>query len=118
MDEILADSAERAKQFIIDNSLHSDAQIIDVPTCFDGSWSLHGWVAWKGVVAAIAENTSQVIDLIFKSNYCHYCEMVIAKRKSGKIDKVEYLSLYTKHNVDCFNNHNGSPQVHLQALFL
>ena len=69
MDETLADSAERAKQLIIDNSLPSDTQTADVPTCFDGSWSMHGWVAQKGLVAAIAENTSQVIDLIFKSNY-------------------------------------------------
>ena len=45
MDETLADSAERSKQLIIDNSLPSDTQIVDVPKCFDESWSMHGWVA-------------------------------------------------------------------------
>ena len=45
MDETLADSAERSKQLIIDNSLPSDTQIVDVPTCFHESWSMHGWVA-------------------------------------------------------------------------
>ena len=64
--ETLADSAERAKQLIIDNSLPSDTWIVDVPTCLDGSWSSRGWVAQKGVVAAIVENTSQAIDIIFK----------------------------------------------------
>ena len=68
MDETLADSAERTKQHIIDNSLHSDTQIVDVSTCFDGSWSTRGRVAKKGVVSVIAENTSQVINIIFKSN--------------------------------------------------
>ena len=93
MDETLADSAERAKQLIIDNSLPSDTQVVDAPTCFDGSWSMRGWVVRRGAVAAIAENTSQVIDIIFKSNYCRYCETLMEKRKSGKIDKREYLSL-------------------------
>ena len=117
IDETLANSAERAKQLIIDNSLPSDTQIVDVPTCFDRSWSRRGWVARKGVVPAIAENTSQVIDIIFKSNYCNYCETLMEKRKSGKIDELEYLSLYTEHEVDCFHNHDRSPQVRLRALF-
>ena len=58
MDETLADTAERAKQLIIDISLPSDTQIVDIPACFDRSWSTRGWVA------------PQVIDIIFKSNYC------------------------------------------------
>ena len=94
MDETLVDSVERAKQLIIDNSLPSDTKIVDVPTCFDGSWSMRGWVVWKGVVAAIVENTSQVIDIIFKIKYCRYCETLMEKRKSGKIDELVYLSLY------------------------
>ena len=44
MDETLVDSTERTKQLIIDISLPSDTQIVDVPACFDGSWSMHGWV--------------------------------------------------------------------------
>ena len=58
MDETLADSAERAKELIIDKSLPSDTQIIDVPTCFNVSWNTRGWVVRKGNAAAIAENTS------------------------------------------------------------
>ena len=106
MDETLVDSTERAKQLIIDISLPSDTQIVDVPTCFDGSWSMHGWVVRKEIVAVIAKNTSQVIDITFKSNYCHYCEMLMGKRKKEKIDELEYLSLYTKYKVDCFHNHD------------
>ena len=86
----------------------SDTQIVDVRTCFDRSWSSRRWVTRKGVVAAIAENTSQVIDVIFKSNYCRYYETLMVKGKSGKIDELEYLSLYTKHELDCFCNHDGS----------
>ena len=51
-------SAERAKELIIDKSLPSDTQIIDVPTCFNVSWNTRGWVVRKGNAAAIAENTS------------------------------------------------------------
>ena len=96
----------------------SDTLIVDVLTCFDGSWSTRVSVARKGAVAAIAENISQIIDIIFKSNYCRYWEMLMEKRKSGKTDKLEYLSLCTKHEVDCFHNHDGSPQIRLRALFL
>lgn len=113
MNETLADLPERAKQLVIDNSLPSDSQILDVPTCFDGPCSSRGWVAQKGVAAAITENTSQVIDIIFKSNCCRYCQTLMEKRKSGKIDELEPLSLYTKYEVDCFHNHDESPQIHL-----
>ena len=58
MDETLADSAERAKELIIDKSLPSDTQIIDVPACFNVSWNTRGWVVRKKNAAAIAENTS------------------------------------------------------------
>ena len=106
MNQTLADSAEKPKQLIIDNKLPWDTQIADVPTCSDGSWSTWVLVAWKRVVTAIAENTSQVIDMIIKSSYCHYRETSIEKRN---IDELEDLSLYTKHEVDCFNNLDGSP---------
>ena len=111
MNQTLTDSAERAKQLIIENSLPSETQIVDVPTCFDGSWSTPGWVAQKGAVAAIAENS-------FKSNYCRYFETLMEKRKSENIDEIEYLLLYTKLKVDCVHNLDESPWVRLRALFL
>ena len=110
MDETLADSTERAKQLIINNSLPSDTQI-DVPTCFNGSWSTRVWVARKGVVAAITGNIFQVIDIIFKSNYYRYCETLIEKRKSGKIDELQYLSLYIKDT-----HRKKHPKIKLQRL--
>lgn len=112
MTENLKDSASRAKKLLIqDYSLPTETNVVDLPTCFDGSWSTRGWVARKGIVAAIAENTSQVIDIIFKSNFCRYCEKLLEKRKNGDIDELEYLTLYTNHEPECFHNHEGSPQV-------
>ena len=66
MNETLADLAERAKQLIIDNSLPSDTQILDVPTCFDGPCSSRGWLAQKGVAAAITENTRVTVAVTVK----------------------------------------------------
>ena len=68
MNETLTDSAERAKQLIMGNSLPPDTQNLDVPACFDGSQSTRGWVPRKGVTAAVAENTSHIIEIIFKRN--------------------------------------------------
>ena len=111
MRENVAAAAKRAKKiFIEENSLSKDTQIVDLPTCFDGSWSTRGWVARKGIVAAIAENSSQVIDIVFKSNYCRYCEILLEKRKNCVIDELEYLTLYTQHEPECFHNHDGSPR--------
>ena len=96
--ENLTNSADRTKKLQIkDNNLPADTKIVDLPTCFDGSWSTRGWVARKGIVAAIAENTSQVIDVIFKSNFCRYCENLLEKWKNGDIDELNYLTLYTNH---------------------
>ena len=68
MNETLTDSAERGKQLIMGNSLPPDTQNLDVPACFDGSWSTRGLVPRKGVIAAVAENTSHIIEIIFKCN--------------------------------------------------
>ena len=91
--------------------MDSDTSIVDVPTCFDGSWSTRGWVAKKGIVAAIAENTGQVIDVVYKVNSCRECDKMNERRNKGEIDTLAYLTWYVKHEPNCFYNHDGSPQV-------
>ena len=62
--------------------------------------------------------SQRAINVIFRSNYCRYCETLMEKSKSGKIGKLEHLSFCTRHKVHCSHNHDGSPQAHLRALFL
>ena len=84
--ELLIDNlkmaSSRAKQLIIkDSELDPNTEVIDVPTCFDGSWMARGWVAKRGIAAAIAQNTSQVVDVIFKSSSCRQCTKIEERRK-------------------------------------
>ena len=85
--------------------------IIDLPTCFDGSWNSRGWLAKKGFASAIAENTSQVIDIVFKNSTCRLCDEKKQQLKNNEIDNLEYLTWYTSHEENCLYNHDGSPQV-------
>ena len=66
---------------------------------FDGSWNSHGLTASRGIVSAIAESTSQVLDVAYKSRVCSQCV------------GVEYLDWYIRHESNCFTNHDGSAQV-------
>ena len=66
-DENLKMAAARAKSLVAKETNSKLDENIDVPTSFDGSWSSRGWTANKGFVSAIAANTSQVVDVMFKS---------------------------------------------------
>ena len=72
--ENLQKAAKKAKQQICVQSELSNDEIVDIPTCFDGSWNSRGWLAKKGFASAIAENTSQVIDIVFKNSTCRTCD--------------------------------------------
>ena len=105
-------ASSRAKQLIItDSELDPNTEVIDVPTCFDGSWSSRGWVAKSGIAAAIAQNTSQVVDVIFKSSSCRQCTKIEERRKAGECDTLEYFEWRISHEPQCFYNHDGSSQV-------
>lgn len=84
---------------------------LDVATSFDGSWSSRGWTANKGIVSAISEETCQVIDVSYKCRTCIECTKMEEKRKSGLCSRIEFLDWYIDHEINCFKNHDSSPQV-------
>ena len=89
----------------------SEKKIIDVATCFDGTWNARGWSARDGVVTAISEGTSQVLDVIYKTTFCKECKTMESKKAQGTMSHFEYLSWYVEHEPTCFLNHFGSAQV-------
>ena len=70
---------------------NNDASLVDIATSFGGSWKNPGCSSTKGMAAAIMENTSQVVDVVFKSSTCRECEKVKEKRQAGQIDEVAYI---------------------------
>ena len=112
-EENLNMAAARAKSLVIKSTglEVSDSDIVDVPTCFDGSWSSRGWTANKGIVSAIGESTSQVLDVVFKSRTCARCKVIEERKHDGKTTTLEYLDLVINHEPDCYINHDSSPQV-------
>ena len=104
-------SAEKAKKLHCKYTKESPGDVIDIAVSFDGSWNSRGWLAKKGFASAVAENTSQVIDIIYKDSTCRQCEQKKLQFKEKKLDTLEYLTWYTEHEENCFQNHDGSPQV-------
>ena len=86
-------------------------EIVDIPTSFDGSWSSRGWTASKGIVSAISEKNSQVLDVILKTRSCSECTKMEAKKKEGSLSTIQQLDWFINHEANCLVNHNGSPQV-------
>ena len=67
-------AAENVKKLVReDEGLHIDENIIDIPTIFDCSRNSRGWTASRGTVSAIAESTSQVLDVAYKIRVCSQC---------------------------------------------
>ena len=108
--ENLLKAAHLTKTKMLQATESTDA-IIDLPTCFDRSWNSRGWLAKKGFASAIAENISQVIDIVFKNSTCRLCDDKKLQLKNNVIDNLEYLYWYTSHEENCLYNHQGSPQV-------
>ena len=101
-------AAQRAKKFEAKGATDT---VVDIPTSFDGSWYSRGWTANKGFVSAIAESTSQVLDVILKIRSCPQCTIMENKRKEGKCTAMQYLNWFIDHEDECLLNHDGSPQV-------
>ena len=105
-------AVENAKKLVReDEGLHIDENIIDIPTMFDGSWNSRGWTASRVIVAAIAESTSQVLDVAYKSRICSQCVGMEERNKSGACSTLEYLYWYKRNESNSFTNHDGSAQV-------
>ena len=114
----MTDAALEVKQFMRDCGKIPECpdeelgqKIVDVGTSFNCSWSSRGWSARDGVVAAILEDTSKVIDVVFMTSSCPGCKAMEDKHAQDEISKLDYLDWYIKHEPDCEKNHDGSAQV-------
>ena len=76
---------------------------------FDCSWNSRGWQAKEGVVAAIAQDTGKVVDIVHKTSYCRDCQSKQKARDENIITSLEFMEWFISHN--CCLNHTGSPQV-------
>ena len=92
-------AVENAKKLVReDEELHVDENIIDIPTMFDGSWNSRGWTASRVIVSAIAESTSQVLDVAYKRRICSQCVEMEERKKNRACSTLEY----TVRNLVCF----------------
>ena len=84
---------------------------VDILTRFDGTWSSRGWTARRGVVTAIVEILSQVIDVSYICRVCNQCNTIEERKKNGLLPTIEHLDQIIKHESKCFKNHSGIPRV-------
>ena len=88
-----------------------DDEAIDVATSFDGSWSSRGHSARDCVVAAVAEETGQVIDAVFLSKGCPQCTALESAQEAGRLSATEFMTKMVSHEETCLLNHEGTSQV-------
>ena len=81
----------------------------DVATNFDGSWSSKGWTANQCIVSAIAEQTCEVLDIVFKWRTYIECTKMEEKKSLGQLSRLEYLDWYILHKPECLKSHKASP---------
>ena len=108
--DLLQKNLSRAASKIKDEHGTADA-VIDTPVSFDGSWKKRGWTSKGGIATAVAENTGQVIDIVYKSSECRQCSDMKLKREKEEVPMLEYLKWYEQHEPGCLLNHDGSPHV-------
>ena len=82
--------------------------IIDIAVTCDATWSKRGFTAMHGVVAVIAWETSQVLDLEIKSKRCSVCAMKMKVLDEGSNEFDEW---WEGHQAHCECNHAGSSPV-------
>lgn len=109
LEENLAEAVKKVRE--IEEEGGNTADVIDVATCFDGTWSSRGWSARDGVVTAITEGTSQIVDVVYKTTFCRQCKDKEKAKAEQKISHMDYLEWYLEHEPDCLLNHLGSAQV-------
>ena len=69
-----------------DERLHIDENIIDIPTMFDGLRNSRRWTTSKGIVSAISESTSQVLDVACMSRVCSH---VLGWKKERRTERAQ-----------------------------
>ena len=110
-DNSLSTAGKNARKIAVEGSDLEPNQAVDIPTCFDGSWSSRGWTARDGIASAIAESTGQVLDVVYKNNSCRECKIMKEKKEKAEITYAEYLDWYIDHEPKCYFNHDGSLSV-------
>ena len=85
-------------------------EVVDVTTSFDGTWSSCGWTASRGVVTAIAETLSHVIDVSYRCRVCNQCNIIEERRKNGLLSTTEHHEQIIEHKPN-FKSNSGSQQV-------
>ena len=61
----------------------TDDSIVDVLTQLDGSWNSREWIASKGIVFAITENSAQVLHISCKARIFPQYAQMNEKKKNG-----------------------------------
>ena len=79
--------------------------VTDVTVTCDGTWSHRGFVAPYGVVAVIAWETGQVLDVTVLSKSCKVCKETESAMGS---ESQEFLDWMVKHQDSCNLNFTGS----------
>ena len=82
--------------------------MVEIPTSFDASWSSRGWTARDRVVAAIAEKTSQVLDVLALTNGCPQCTELKNLVDEGKLSSNDHMERYLQYEEVCCVNQEGS----------
>ena len=86
-------------------------EIPQIDVSVDGSSGSRGWSSWQVVVDICFQQTGKVLDVILKTSLCSVCSSLKSQRKSGEINVIDYVERYTKHELECLMNHEGSLSV-------
>ena len=105
------ESIKRAADRVKDMQPDTDTSMVEIPTSFDASWSKRGWSSRDGLVTAIADDTSQVLDVLHLANSCPQCTELTNLMEQGKLSSTEHMERYLKHEELCCVNHEGSSSV-------
>ena len=85
--------------------------VVNAGDTIDASWCSRGWSATDAVIAAISVDTGKVVDVVHMSSSCAECKKMEKKKTDGELSRLEYLSWFTKHEPNCYLNHDGSSAV-------
>ena len=104
-------ATSEVKEILTKHHELSSPRIVNSGTSFDCSWNSRGWQARDGIVAAIAQETGKIIDIVHKSSSCPTCKAKQTLRDRGEMTTMQYLEWFIEHESSCYLNHSGSPQV-------
>lgn len=104
-------AAEEVHRLTFINTGKTPTDVVSTGVSFDSSWNSRGWQTKQGVVAAIAQNTGKIIDIVHKVSYCRDCKVKQCERDDKKISSLEYMEWFIHHEPLCSLNHTGSAQV-------